>query len=49
MGGSSFCPYSNGSCDKAIKTMKQTGDDMKIKYKQTSRGGLAVNVNECGR
>lgn len=37
------------SLDKALTTMKQTGDDMKIKYKQTSRGGLAVNVIECGR
>ncbi|MDF3144595.1 MULTISPECIES: L-serine ammonia-lyase [unclassified Streptomyces] len=35
------------SLDKAIKTMKQTGDDMKTKYKETSRGGLAVNVIEC--
>jgi L-serine dehydratase len=35
------------SLDKAIKTMKETGADMKIKYKETSRGGLAVNVIEC--
>ncbi|OIV36756.1 L-serine ammonia-lyase [Mangrovactinospora gilvigrisea] len=35
------------SLDKVIKTMKQTGDDMKVKYKETSRGGLAVNVIEC--
>jgi len=35
------------SLDKAIKTMKQTGADMKVKYKETSRGGLAVNVIEC--
>jgi L-serine dehydratase len=35
------------SLDKAIKTMRDTGRDMKIKYKETSRGGLAVNVNEC--
>ena len=33
--------------DAAIKTMKQTGLDMKSKYKETSRGGLAVNVIEC--
>lgn len=33
--------------DDAIKTMKQTGLDMKSKYKETSRGGLAVNVIEC--
>jgi L-serine dehydratase len=33
--------------DKAIKTMRETGADMKIKYKETSRGGLAVNVIEC--
>jgi L-serine dehydratase len=35
------------SLDKVIKTMRQTGADMKIKYKETSRGGLAVNVIEC--
>jgi L-serine dehydratase len=35
------------SLDKAIKTMRDTGRDMKIKYKETSRGGLAVNVIEC--
>jgi L-serine dehydratase len=33
--------------DKAIKTMRETGADMSIKYKETSRGGLAVNVIEC--
>jgi len=35
------------SLDKAIKTMRETGRDMKTKYKETSRGGLAVNVIEC--
>ncbi len=35
------------SLDKVIKTMKQTGDDMKEHYKETSRGGLAVNIIEC--
>ncbi len=35
------------SLDKVIKTMRQTGADMKSKYKETSRGGLAVNVTEC--
>ncbi|GIF44105.1 L-serine ammonia-lyase [Actinoplanes xinjiangensis] len=35
------------SLDKVIKTMKETGADMKDKYKETSRGGLAVNVTEC--
>lgn len=35
------------SLDNVIKTMKQTGADMKVKYKETSRGGLAVNVVEC--
>ena len=34
------------SLDKVIKTMRETGADMKIKYKETSRGGLAVNVIE---
>jgi L-serine dehydratase len=33
--------------DKAIKTMRETGADMKDKYKETARGGLAVNVVEC--
>jgi L-serine dehydratase len=35
------------SLDKVIKTMKDTGRDMSEKYKETSRGGLAVNVPEC--
>ena len=33
--------------DKAIKTMRDTGRDMKSKYKETARGGLALNVVEC--
>ena len=33
--------------DKAIKTMRETGADMKDKYKETSQGGLALNVVEC--
>ncbi len=33
--------------DKAIKTMRETGADMKDKYKETARGGLALNVVEC--
>ncbi len=35
------------SLDKVIKTMRDTGRDMHDKYKETSRGGLAVNVIEC--
>lgn len=35
------------SLDKVIKTMRDTGQDMNDKYKETSRGGLAVNVIEC--
>jgi len=35
------------SLDKVIKTMKITGQDMQSKYKETSRGGLAVNIIEC--
>jgi len=35
------------SLDKVIKTMRETGADMKVKYKETSRGGLAVNIVEC--
>ena len=33
--------------DEVIETMRQTGADMHSKYKETSRGGLAVNVAEC--
>lgn len=35
------------SLDKVIRTMRETGRDMKSKYKETSRGGLAVSVVEC--
>jgi L-serine dehydratase len=35
------------SLDKVIETMRQTGFDMRDKYKETSQGGLAVNVVEC--
>jgi L-serine dehydratase len=35
------------SFDKAIKTMRETGADMKDNYKETARGGLALNVVEC--
>ena len=35
------------SLDKAVKTMRETGADMKDKYKETARGGLALNVVEC--
>ncbi len=34
------------SLDKVIKTMRETGADMKTKYKETARGGLAINVIE---
>jgi len=30
-----------------IKTMRDTGKDMSVKYKETARGGLAVNIVEC--
>ena len=33
--------------DKVIETMRETGRDMSAKYKETSQGGLAVNVVEC--
>ncbi len=36
-----------GSLGKASKTMRDTGRDMKRTYKETARGGLAVNVIEC--
>ncbi|HEY3730771.1 MAG TPA: L-serine ammonia-lyase [Steroidobacteraceae bacterium] len=35
------------SLDQAIETLRQTGADMQSKYRETSRGGLAVNVPEC--
>ena len=35
------------SLDQVIETMRQTGLDMMEKYKETSQGGLAVNVVEC--
>ena len=35
------------SLDKVIRTMWETGNDMKTKYKETARGGLAVNIVEC--
>ena len=36
-----------GSLDKVVRTMRDTGRDMAEKYKETARGGLAVNVVEC--
>ena len=35
------------SLDRVIRTMRETGRDMLTKYKETSRGGLAVAVTEC--
>ena len=35
------------SLDEVIKTMRETGADMLTKYKETARGGLAVNIVEC--
>ncbi len=35
------------SLDACIKTMRETGEDMSTKYKETSLGGLAVNVPDC--
>src|SRR5699024_6640964 len=51
-GSTSMCSWQTRrmhrvSLDQAIETMRQTGADMKSKYKETSRGGLAVNVIEC--
>lgn len=37
----------NVSLDKIVRTMRQTGADMSSKYKETARGGLAVNIIEC--
>jgi L-serine dehydratase len=35
------------SVDSCIETMRQTGKDMNMKYKETALGGLAVNVPNC--
>ena len=35
------------SLDQVVKTMRETGADMMTKYKETARGGLAVNIVEC--
>jgi L-serine dehydratase len=35
------------SLDRVIRVMKRTGEDMSSRYKETSRGGLAVNITEC--
>jgi L-serine dehydratase len=35
------------SLDQVIETMMRTGRDMNSKYKETSRGGLAVSFPEC--
>jgi len=35
------------SLDRVISTMRETGHDMKTKYKETARGGLAVNIVDC--
>jgi L-serine dehydratase len=35
------------SLDQVIETMRQTGVDMQVNYKETSLGGLAVNVVSC--
>jgi len=35
------------SLDSAVRTMRETGRDMSVKYKETARGGLAVNLIEC--
>ena len=35
------------SLDSVLKTMRETGKDMSVKYKETARGGLALNVIEC--
>ena len=35
------------SLDQVIRTMRDTGLDMQSKYKETSKGGLAINITEC--
>jgi hypothetical protein len=39
--------YPHRQPDAVIETMRQTGEDMRSKYKETSLGGLAVSVVEC--
>ena len=41
------CGPNKVSLDQVIETMRQTGLDMSNKYKETSQGGLAVNVIAC--
>jgi L-serine deaminase len=38
---------SSVTLDQVIETMRQTGADMSSKYRETARGGLAINVPEC--
>jgi len=38
---------SSVSLDQVIRTMRQTGGDMQSIYKETSRGGLVINITEC--
>ena len=51
IGAASLALHGDGShfvsLDQCIETMRQTGLDMKSEYRETSRGGLAVNVPEC--
>lgn len=35
------------SLDQVMRTMQQTGLDMQSKYKETSKGGLAIHITEC--
>jgi L-serine dehydratase len=46
-----MAPHSDGShyvsLDKVIKTMRETGADKSLKYNETVRGGLEVNVLGC--
>ena len=45
--GGGFVVDASSGAPKVIATMRRTGADMKAEYKETSRGGLAVNVIEC--
>ena len=43
-----YCLVESGTPVRVvIKTMRETGADMMLKYKETARGGLAVNIVEC--
>ena len=47
LGTATLLAVKKPSLDQVIATMRETGRDMQSKYKETSTGGLAINVTEC--